>query len=60
MKFGNNTREFAKKVEDMWQDIMKEYLSFSDKSLWLRAEKSTHYIHLMEPETVIEAVKRIQ
>lgn len=59
MKFGNNTREFAKKVEDMWQDIMKEYLSFSDKSLWLRAEKSTHYIHLTEPEIVIRSVEKI-
>ena len=59
MQFGNNTREFAEKIEDLWQEIMKEYLSFSSKSMWLSAQKSSHYIHLMEPELIYNAVNMI-
>lgn len=58
MKFGNNTRAFAESVEEMWQSIMKEYLKFSRKSLWIQATNSTHYIHLTEPEIVINAVSK--
>ena len=58
MKFGNNTRAFAESVEEMWQSIMKEYLKFSRKSLWIQATNSTHYIHLTEPEIVINAASR--
>lgn len=59
MKFGNNTREFAAKVEEMWQNLMKEYLSFSEKSTWISAEKSTHYIHLTEPNLVVNALEKV-
>lgn len=57
MQFGNNSREFAEKVENMWQNIMKEYLSFSKQSRLFSAQKSSHYIHLMEPEIVLEAYR---
>lgn len=59
MSFGNNTEEFAGKIEAMWQDIMKEYLKYSDNSQWIQTQKSTHYIHLQEPEIVIEALKEL-
>lgn len=59
MEFGNNTRDFAEKIEDMWQEIMKEYLGFSTKSVWYKAEQSTHYIHLTEPELVIRVLEEI-
>ncbi len=54
MQFGNNTREFAEKVENMWQDIMKEYLTFSKTTKYIQAKSSGHYIHLSDMETVIE------
>lgn len=57
MKFGNNTKEFATKIEDMWQDVMKIYLTFSNKSVWIQAKKSTHYIHLTEPQLIISALE---
>ncbi|MBE6022969.1 MAG: alpha/beta hydrolase [Cellulosilyticum sp.] len=59
MQFGNNTREFAEKIEEMWQNIMKEYLTFSERSYWIQAQKSTHYIHLTEPKLVLEALIKI-
>ena len=60
MEFGNNTRDFAQKIENMWQEIMKYYLTYSKKSLWVQAEKSTHYIHLTEPELIMKAVEELE
>ncbi|MGN0413226.1 MAG: alpha/beta fold hydrolase [Lachnospiraceae bacterium] len=53
MQFGNNPREFAEEVENMWQDIMKEYLTFSKTTKYIQAKSSGHYIHLSDMETVI-------
>ena len=53
MEFGNNSREFAEEVEHMWQDIMKEYLTFSKTTKYIQAKSSGHYIHLSDGETVI-------
>lgn len=50
MKYGNNSRKFATKIEGIWQDIMKGYLNFSKKSTWIQAKNSSHYIHLTEKE----------
>lgn len=57
MQFGNSTREFATKIEQMWQEKMKKYLAFSPKSEWIEAKKSTHYIHLME--IVKQAIEKV-
>lgn len=56
MQFGGATRETAEKVETLWQEIMGDVLTFSDRSAKLQAKKSTHYIHLMEPSVVEEAI----
>lgn len=58
MEFGRNARAFAERIETMWQEQMKQYLKFSPQSVWIQAEKSTHYIHLMEPERILWAVRR--
>lgn len=55
-EFGRASEETAQNVEKVWQQIMGEYLTFSSKSSVIRAEKSTHYIHLMQPELVLNAV----
>lgn len=56
MEFGNNTREFAQQIETLWQDIMKEYLQYSTNSQWIQAKRSTHYIHLLEPEIILDCI----
>lgn len=56
MEFGNNSKEFATKIENMWQEIMSEYLDFSTKSLFIVSEGSSHYIHLTDPASIINAV----
>ncbi|MGN0267574.1 MAG: alpha/beta hydrolase [Lachnospiraceae bacterium] len=59
MKFGNNTYEFAAKIEEMWQNLMKEYLRFSSESRYVQADHSGHYIHLTEPELILREVDRM-
>ena len=50
---------FAARIEQLWQEIMKEYLGYSKRAIWIQAKKSTHYIHLTEPEIVIESVNTL-
>ncbi len=59
MKFGNNSREFATKIENMWQSIMKEYLVFSKKAIFVQADHSGHYIHLTEPELIVREAEKM-
>ncbi len=51
--------EEAVKVENLWQDLSKDYLKLSTKSKWILAEKSGHSIHLDRPEIVIDAIKEL-
>lgn len=59
MEFGRNSRSFAVRIEQLWQEIMKVYLDFSERAIWMQAKKSTHYIHLTEPELIIESVNNL-
>lgn len=59
MLFGHNTRDFAEKIEELWQKLMKDYLQLSEKSSYICATDSTHYIHLQQPELIEEALRRI-
>jgi len=59
MYYGDITKELAEKVEGIWQDLMKEYLSFSNNSKLIQAEKSGHYVHLSEPEILFSALSEI-
>ena len=59
MEFGRNSRSFAVRIEQLWQEIMKVYLDYSERAIWIQAKKSTHYIHLTEPELIIESVNNL-
>ena len=59
MEFGRNSRPFATRIEQLWQEIMKEYLGYSKRAIWIQAKRSTHYIHLTEPELIIESVNTL-
>lgn len=56
MEFGTGSLELAEKVEALWQELMKEYLAFSPRSQYIAAEKSTHFIHLTQPELITRAL----
>lgn len=55
-QFGGASEEEAQKIENVWQELMGEYLSYSPDSTHLRAEHSSHYIHLTDPELVCEVL----
>ena len=59
MEFGRNSSSFAVRIEQLWQEIMKVYLDYSERAIWMQAKKSTHYIHLTEPELIIESVNNL-
>lgn len=60
MHYGGITREFATRVEEVWQEIMKEYLSFSPHSKFTQASRSSHFVHLTEPEIIESALKELE
>ena len=59
MYFGRTSYEIAEKVENVWQQIMKQYLEFTPNSIYLQAKNSGHYMHLTEPELIMEAYQYI-
>lgn len=59
INFGGATKNVAEKVEDTWQELMKEYLSFSTKSKWQQAKNSSHFIHLTEFDLVLNSIMEI-
>lgn len=56
VEFGGLTAAEAGKVETIWQNLMKEYLSFSDRFHYIQAEHSSHYIHLTDTELLCQVV----
>jgi pimeloyl-ACP methyl ester carboxylesterase len=59
MYYGKMKKEGAEKVEFIWQELMKECLSFASKSKFIQAEKSSHFIHLTEPNLLWTALGEI-
>lgn len=43
MEFGQTSKEFATKAEELWQSLMQEYLTFSEQSILLRANNRQIY-----------------
>lgn len=54
--FGGASIEEAQKIEDVWQQIMSGYLSYSPDHMHIRAEHSSHYIHLTDADLVVRLV----
>lgn len=55
-EFGGASREQAQKIEELWQEIMASYLPCAASSELVRAEHSSHYIHLTDPDLVCALV----
>lgn len=55
-EFGGTSREQAQKIEELWQEIMASYLPCAASSEWVRAEHSSHYIHLTDPDLICSLI----
>lgn len=51
-EFGGASEKQAKKIEELWQEAMQAYLTCTPDGTLLRAENSSHYIHLTDPELI--------
>lgn len=60
MEFGHTSLEFAEKVEQLWQSLMKEYLQLSSVNKYIQANSSGHFIHLSEPQLIDESLLWIE
>jgi pimeloyl-ACP methyl ester carboxylesterase len=56
VQYGRLRREEAEKVEALWEELVREYLTLSPKSRWIEAEGSGHFIHLQSPDLVVRTV----
>lgn len=54
--YGSLSKETAEKIENLWQELMKRYLSVSAVSKHICAPHSGHYIHLTDYEVLESAV----
>ena len=50
--FGGASEAEARKIEALWQMLMRGYLDLSPRSRWVRAPHSSHYIHLTDRDLV--------
>ncbi len=49
----------AKHIEDLWEETYRQYLTWSPRSHWIVAEKSSHSIPLDEPDLVAELIQKL-
>ncbi len=57
--YGNMGEQTAKKVEYLWQDIMKRYLVLSSDAEHIIAPNSGHFIHLTDFEVMKNAINSL-
>jgi pimeloyl-ACP methyl ester carboxylesterase len=58
-RYGGAEHEVAVKLNQMWVDVMKEYLKFSPKSTYHQSIQGNHYIHLTDPEIIWQTLKSL-
>lgn len=53
-EFGGASETQAKKIEALWQEVMQTYLTCTPDGTLIRAENSSHYMHLTDSELICE------
>ncbi|CVK21417.1 alpha/beta fold hydrolase [Sporomusa sphaeroides] len=48
--------QLAKKIEDVWQELITKQLDLSKNSKYIEAEQSGHGVHIDRPDIIINAV----
>lgn len=57
--FGNTNNVVSQKIDNIWLEIMKEYLKLSKLSRFTQAKDSGHFIHLTKPELIWEVIENL-
>lgn len=53
------TKQQAKRIESIGEQLTKEYIKLSNDSKWIIADKSSQNVHLDQEEIIIETVKNL-
>lgn len=52
-------KQAAYAFDRAWEEMQKDLVNLSTKGVFIKAEKSAHYVHWDEPELVVEAIHRL-
>ncbi|HVN55746.1 MAG TPA: alpha/beta hydrolase [Anaerolineaceae bacterium] len=55
-KYGRVDQATAARLDQIWIELMKEYLAFSPQASYAQSTKSGHHFHLSDPEIIEEAM----
>ena len=56
VRFGGLPKEQAESVEKLWRELLQAHLALSPKSSLVVAERSSHNVHLDEPDLVVKNI----
>lgn len=59
IEYGGLTKDEATKVENLWEETIKNYLSFTDSSKFIESKSSSHFVHLTEPNLIEASISEI-
>ncbi|CAG0937076.1 4,5:9,10-diseco-3-hydroxy-5,9, 17-trioxoandrosta-1(10),2-diene-4-oate hydrolase [Thermoflexales bacterium] len=59
VKYGGLSNDQAWQVENLWEKLLREYLTLSPDSEWITTTQASHFIHMDEPELVLNVVKKL-
>ena len=59
MQFAHLGEEISTKIEDKWQEIMRRYMHISQRTKFVEAGQSGHYIHLTDYAILKETILKI-
>ncbi len=53
------TRDALQRADLVWNELQTELLGLSTKSTQIIADQSSHYVPLMQPDLVVQAIRRV-
>ena len=58
MKYGGLEKPQALAVEQLWESLVREYVKLSPNSQWSGTTRSSHFVHMDEPQRIVDAVRQ--
>lgn len=58
MRYGGLAQADAEQVDQVWEDLVREYLTLSPDARWIAA-RGSHFLHMSDPEALIAALDAV-
>jgi pimeloyl-ACP methyl ester carboxylesterase len=59
VKYGGLSNEQAWQAERAWESLIRDYMTLSPHSEWISTTHSSHFIHTIEPEIVLDVTRQL-